>query len=307
MSVYKIHIWGGVLIVMSSYTREEKYISTEKGKVWTETYSAEKSGVPFLVLHGGPGFKSMPQTVSDLASDRPVIFYDQHGCGRSERSISSEEYTVSYYVKELGEVIEKLGLHSVNLMGHSWGAMLAAEYFLREKPEKVRSIIFSGPLLSVPMWEADQRKNIKGLPEEDQKIIEDAEFRNVYEESSYQEVMMKYYSRHICRLDPWPQYLVNALGEMNQEIYLSMWGPSEFTTTGNLKGADLLPRLHEVTVPALLICGEHDEASPETILKYRDALASGEAAVIPDASHCHHIEKPAIFLSVVRDFLKRCG
>ena len=66
-----------------------------------------------------------------------------------------------------------------------------------------------------------------------------------------------------------------------------MWGPSEFTTTGSLKGADLLPRLHEITVPALLICGEHDEASPETILKYRDALAQGEVAVIPDASHCH--------------------
>ena len=292
---------------MSAHTMEEIYISTERGKIWTEIYGAEKIGVPLLVIHGGPGFKSMPQVVSELASERPVIFYDQHGCGLSQRSLSSEEYTVSYYVKELDEVIVKLGLHCVNLMGHSWGAMLAAEYFLRKKPKNVRSIIFSGPLLSVPMWEADQRKYIKRLPNKDQKIIEDAELRNFYEESGYQEVMMKYYCRHICRLDPWPEYLVNALGKMNQEIYLSMWGPSEFTTTGSLKGADLLPRLHEITVPALLICGEHDEASPETILKYRDALALGEVAVIPDASHCHHIEKPEIFLAVVRDFLKRCG
>ncbi|NCB44793.1 MAG: alpha/beta fold hydrolase [Clostridia bacterium] len=292
---------------MSVRTGEEKFITTERGKIWTETYGPEKSGVPLLVLHGGPGFMSMPQTISELASERPVIFYDQHGCGRSESSLISEEYTVSNYVKELGEIIEKLGLNCLNLMGHSWGAMLAAEYFLRDKPKNVRSIIFSGPLLSVPMWEADQRKYIKELPERDQKIIEEAELRNGFEDASYQEVMMKYYCRHVCRLDPWPEELVNALGEMNREIYLSMWGPSEFTTTGSLKGANLLPRLHEITVPALLICGEHDEASPETILKYRDALDRGEAAVIPDASHCHHIEKPEIFLAVVRDFLKRCG
>lgn len=219
---------------MSAHTMEEIYISTERGKIWTEIYGAEKIGVPLLVIHGGPGFKSMPQVVSELASERPVIFYDQHGCGLSQRSLSSEEYTVSYYVKELEEVIEKLGLHCVNLMGHSWGAMLAAEYFLRKKPKNVRSIIFSGPLLSVAMWEADQRKYISELSCDDQRTIEEAELTKNFEDSRYMEVMMKYYSLHVCRLDPWPDHFVRALDDMNQDIYLSMWGPSEFTTTGTL-------------------------------------------------------------------------
>lgn len=292
---------------MSAHMREEGYVLTESGEIWTETYGAKKNGVPLLVLHGGPGFKSMPQTVMDLASERPVIFYDQHGCGRSAGNHVSKDYTAESYVKELAEVIDGLRLQSVNLMGHSWGAMLAAEYALRKGQEKIRSIILSGPLLSVPMWEADQRRYIAELPAGDQKIIEDAEIRNIYDENSYQKVMMKYYSLHVCRLDPWPEYLLKALGGMNQDIYLSMWGPSEFTTTGSLKGADLVPHLHKIKVPVLLICGEYDEASPETVLKYRKTIAKGELSVIPDASHCHHIEKPEIFLAVVNDYLKRCG
>ena len=293
--------------VMLSMKGKERYNMTEKGKIWTETYGDDMPGTPLLVLHGGPGFKSMPQTVSELASERPVIFYDQHGCGRSESMLISEEYSVFNYVKELEDVIEKLGLKYLNLMGHSWGAMLAAEYLIKEKPDNVRSVIFSAPLLSVPMWEEDQRKYISELSCDDQRTIEEAELTKNFEDSRYMEVMMKYYSLHVCRLDPWPDHFVRALDDMNQDIYLSMWGPSEFTTTGTLKGADLLPLLPQISIPALLICGEHDEASPKTVFRYRDALCRGEAAVIPDASHCHHIEKPEIFLAVVRDFLNRCG
>ncbi|NCC92604.1 MAG: hypothetical protein EOM10_04880 [Opitutae bacterium] len=82
-------------------------------------------------------------------------------------------------------------------------------------------------------------------------------------------------------------------------------GASEFTTTGTLKDTDLTPRLPEIRIPVLLTGGEHDEASPDTLLSFRDALPKGEVAVLPNASHMHHLEQPDLFLAVVRDFLKR--
>jgi len=281
-----------------------RYIDTEHGRVWACIYGEQTEGVPLLVLHGGPGFLSMPKEISDLASARPVIFYDQLGCGRSDRPNDHSLYTVEHYVHELAQVRERLGIERLYLMGISWGAMLAAEYILRGRPEGVRCLILCGPLLSVPLWERDQRKHLSQMPHEAIRVVAAAEASGDFGED-YQRVMMDYYQRHICRLAPWPDDLMEAFGKLNMDVYLNMWGPSEFTTTGTLKGADLLPRLPEIKQPTLLICGEHDEAAPETVRMYRDRLPRGEMAVMPNASHCHHLEQPALFRSTVIDFMAR--
>jgi proline iminopeptidase len=283
----------------------ERYISTPHGRLWTECHGPDQSGTPVLVLHGGPGFLSLTPVIRDLSADRPVYFYDQSGCGRSDSPADPSLYSVEHYVAELGQVCEALGLSDVHLLAQSWGAMLAVEYLLRLRPARVRSLILSGPLLSVPLWERDQRRHVRGLPRRLQNRIAAAEASGCFDGDDYSSAMMAFYRRHVCRLDPWPAFLVDALGRMNLEAYLSMWGPSEFTTTGTLKGADLLPRLPEIRSPVLLVGGEHDEAAPDTLLTYRHALPRGEMAVLPNASHLHHLEQPVLFLALVRDFLNR--
>ena len=62
------------------------YVEVPGGRVWYQIAGAGRPGVPVLCLHGGPG---MPhdylEPLADLAASRPVIFYDQLGCGRSDR------------------------------------------------------------------------------------------------------------------------------------------------------------------------------------------------------------------------------
>ena len=265
----------------------------------------DRPGLPLLVLHGGPGFLSMPQVVADLADERPVLFYDQLGCGRSDRPADPSLFTLDHYVSELAAVRDALGLSDFHILAHSWGAMLAAEYALRLRPAGLRSLVLCGPLLSVPLWERDQRRHIARLPPADQRAIADAEQTGRFDDDDYQRAMMDFYRAHVCRLDPWPDALNTAIAQLNPDIYLSMWGPSEFTITGSLKGADLLPRLPEIQVPTLLVGGEHDEAAPDTLLTYRDALPRGEMLVLPNASHVHHLEQPFLFLAAVRAFLQR--
>ena len=282
-----------------------KFVETRWGKIWTENHNPESSGTPLLVVHGGPGFLSMPQVVADLADERPVIFYDQLGCGKSDKPADTSRFTVEHYVQELAAVRETLGLSQVHLLAQSWGAMLVAEYVLRQKPEGVASLILCGPLLSVPLWERDQRRHIANLPSEAQRIIAEAERDQRFDTEAYQAATMDFYRRHVCRLDPWPNFLLEALGQLNMDVYLTMWGPSEFTTTGSLKGADLLHRLPEISHPVLLLGGEHDEVAPDTLMAYRDAFPRGEMAVLPNASHCHHLEQPELYLATVRNFLHR--
>lgn len=290
---------------MQTATRQVRFLSTPHGRIWTEAHGADRPGTPLLVLHGGPGFLSMPQVVSDLADGRPVLFYDQLGCGRSDRPADPALFTLDHYVAELAAVREALGLADIHLLAHSWGAMLAAEYVLRLRPPGLRSLVLCGPLLSVPLWERDQRRHIARLPTADQRVIADAERSGRFDSPDYQRVMMDFYHAHICRLSPWPDALDEALAQLNMDVYLSLWGPSEFSVTGSLKGVDLLPRLPEIQIPTLLVGGEHDEAAPDTLLTFRDTLPRGEMLVLPHAAHVHHLEQPALFLAAVRDFLKR--
>jgi proline iminopeptidase len=52
----------------------EGFVKTKAGKVWYSVCGEGTSGTPMLVVHGGPGFMTMPQVVSDFAAGRPVYF-----------------------------------------------------------------------------------------------------------------------------------------------------------------------------------------------------------------------------------------
>lgn len=98
-----------------------------------------------VVLHGGPGgdYRSL-LPLSELADEYRVVFYDQRGAGLSER-VPDEELTPQTALADLDALID---LHSprrpIALIGHSWGATLAAGY-LGHRPERVRAAVLAEP------------------------------------------------------------------------------------------------------------------------------------------------------------------
>jgi proline iminopeptidase len=282
----------------------EDFIRTEAGRLWYSVYGEEKKEVPLLVVHGGPGFISMPQTVSDFAEERPVIFYDQLGCGNSDRAKDKDYYSVKNYVNELDEVRSRLNLNEVYIMGFSWGTALICSYMLEKEPPGVKGLILSGPLLSTSMWDKDQRDNIAALPPGLRSVIEKCESSGDYGDD-YQAAMMEFYRKFVCILDPWPDFLWEAFNRLSMDVYGTMWGPSEFTITGKLKDFDLYPELYRITQPVLLACGDRDEAGVKSVKDFQTAFPNAQMAVIPGASHLHQIEKPEIYKAVVSDFLRQ--
>ena len=79
--------------------------------------------------------------------------------------------------------------------------------------------------------------------------------------------MQEFYTRYVCRLDPWPDALVESFDAMEADptVYGTLNGPSEFTVVGALREWDITDRLGEIDVPLLLISGEHDEVRPEVV------------------------------------------
>jgi proline iminopeptidase len=280
----------------------EGYIPVTGGNVYYRK-TGQGAGIPLLILHGGPGGMSRESDpLRMLGDDRPVIHYDQLGCGNSDRPEDLSLWTVERYVDELAQVREALDLEEVHILGHSWGTMLAAAYLL-ERPTGVKSVVFSSPCLNSRMWERDQKEYLKDLPQESQDIIERSERDETTDSDEYHQAMIQFYERHVCRLLPWPQELLDNMKKSNKAIYGFMWGASEFTVTGTLQDFDVTERLNEIAIPSLFTCGHFDEATPRTTEYYASLVPGSEFHVFENSSHMPGVEEPQAYADRVREFL----
>lgn len=285
-------------------------IDVEGGRVW---YGVKGRGTrtPLLVLHGGPGIPhDYLANLDQLGDERPVVFYDQLGCGLSDRPNDPSLWTRERFARELDAVRKALGLDEVILYGHSWGTILAVDYVSGlggMHPSGVRGLVLAGPALDIPRWMADSRVLIAKLPAETQAAIEEGERTGQTDSQAYQAAMGVFYARYVCRLDPWPDEVNHALETMGQEVYHTMNGPSEFTLTGTLKDARLVPQLERLRLPVLYVCGEFDEATPASTRYYSEHTPGSTFRVIPGASHLTNYDKPAETMAVLRGWMDERG
>ncbi|MBM7653325.1 proline iminopeptidase-family hydrolase [Neobacillus cucumis] len=283
---------------------KEGFIEVPGGRVWYQKFDENGNGTPLLVLHGGPGSSCFSlQVLKALSKDRPVILYDQLGCGRSDRPTDKSLWRIERFVEEVGQVREALHLDEVHILGHSWGTTLAAAYALT-KTSGINSIIFSSPCLSAPLWEQDQKRNLQKLPVEVQETIKRCEENGTTDSEEFEAAIEVFAQHFVNRMEKKPEWLEQRPPEYrNAEIYNIMWGPSEFTVLGNLKNFDCTEQLKEITCPTLFSCGRYDEATPETTEYYSNLTPGSTFHVFEKSAHMPYIEESEEFLEVMDDFL----
>ena len=284
----------------------EGYVPTRYGRVGYRIAGDLASGaVPLLVVHGGPGLPSdYLEPLLALAAERPVVLYDQIGCGRSDKPGSHVHLWVTeYFVGELWKVRQALQLEVVHLYGHSWGSQIAVDYALT-RPEGVLSYVLADPPLSIPRFLEDVNRYRRELPAEVREALDRHEAAGTTDSKEYAAATRAFYERHFCRRLPWPEPVARAMASSNDDVYRAMWGPSEFHMTGVLKDYDRSGRLAEIDEPVLFLCGRYDEATPETTAWYQSLVPGSELAVIEEASHTPHAEQPEATLDAVRRFLR---
>ncbi|MFK9093644.1 proline-specific peptidase family protein [Bacillus salipaludis] len=284
---------------------EEGIIDVTGGRVCYQKFDENGGGTPVIVLHGGPGSSCYSLLgLKALAKDRPVILYDQLGCGKSDRPTDTILWRLNRFVEELAQIRQALNLDEVHILGHSWGTTLAAAYCLT-KPSGVKSVIFSSPCLSAPLWEQDQKRNLKKLPQDVQETIQRCEEDGTTDSEEF-EAAIKIFGKHfVNRLEKQPEWLEKKpAGYRNAEIYNIMWGPSEFTVLGNLKNFDCTSQLKEISCPTLYTCGHFDEATPETTKYYSSLTPHAKFHVFEKSAHMPYIEEPEEYVTIIGDFLQ---
>ncbi len=280
----------------------EGYINVTGGRVWYKIVG-EGDKTPILILHGGPGATSYYlRPLEALSKDRPVIFFDQIGCGRSTLKMDTSQMNIKFYVDEVYQVKKALGLKDFYLYGQSWGTILAAEYYFAH-PEGIKAIIFASPALSGKLWIRDSQLLLSRLPDNLQKIIRKYEKLKDFKAPEYQKAMMVYYKQHIARKLPWSEDIKKTFAHLGERVYTHMNGPSEFTFTGTLQYYDATKKLPNIKVPTLFICGEYDEARPETTEYYASLVPGSKFVVIKNAAHMTMQDNPEQDIKEIRAFL----
>jgi L-proline amide hydrolase len=265
----------------------------------------EGDATPVVICHGGPG-GTHDYVEAIAALDRPCVLYDQVGNGRSSRGldVGPEFWTVDLFLGELDALVAELGFGEYHVLGQSWGGMLAMEHTLRHPPG-LRSIVVADSPASIPLWVEEANRLRRELPEDVQAVLTRHEEAGTTDSPEYQQAMLVFYSRHVCRLPEWPEEVQRTFEaiEADPTVYGTMNGPSEFHVVGSLRDWDITDRLGEIDVPTLLVSGRYDEATPRIVEEIHRRIPGSRWELFEESSHMPHVEERSRFLRVVGEFL----
>jgi len=263
---------------------------------------------PLIVAHGGPGCThDYVDSLKELAATgRAVVHYDQLGNGRSThlRQKGADFWTVGLFLAELNNLIAHLGLTEYDLFGQSWGGMLGAEFAVTQ-PAGLRRMVIADSPADMATWVAEANRLRAALPPEVQQTLLVHEAAGTTSSADYEQAVMQFYARHVCRIQPFPDEVARTFTAMADDptVYGTMNGPSEFHVIGTLKEWSVIDRLHLIEVPVLLISGRHDEATPAVVAPYLHGIKNVRWHVFGDSSHMPHVEEREACLALVAAFL----
>jgi proline iminopeptidase len=288
-------------------------VSTPKGtyRVWTKRFGHNPK-VKVLLLNGGPGatheyFECFESFLP--AEGIEFIYYDQLGCGHSDNPGDTTLWDLPRYVEEVEQVRTALGLDSSNffLLGHSWGGILAMEYALKYQ-RHLKGLVISNMMASCPDYgryadEVLARQMDPAVLDTIRRIEAADDFSN----PKYMELLMpNFYARHILRmpLEDWPEPVNRSFAKMNQSLYVTMQGPSEFGIAGKLTRWDRKADLKTLTVPTLVIGATHDTMDPAHMEWMSKEVRNGRFLLCPNGGHMCMWDDQAVYMSGLLDFLK---
>jgi proline-specific peptidase len=284
---------------------EQGHIPVTGGNVWYRRLGAGEA-LPVLLLHGGPGAAAyyMEPLAERLAEHRPVVVYDQLGCGRSERPDDLSLWTVERSVAEVDQVRDALGLDRCHLLGQSWGGWLAIDYMVRG-PSGIAGLVLASTSASIPQFMAEARLLIEQLPEPSRTTLIELGDRGEYDHPDYLAAVDVFYHRHLCRSEPWPEALVKSADQMDgNAVYLTMNGPTEFDVIGRLRDWDRTADLDRITAPTLITVGRYDELTPACAETIHQGIAGSRVELFEESAHVAHLEEGERYAEVVERFLR---
>jgi L-proline amide hydrolase len=288
----------------------EGTMTRDGNETWYRVVGDLASGpTPVVICHGGPGAShDYTEPIAELSRyGRGCVLYDQIGCGNSTHlpDAPADFWTVQLFKDELVDLTRELGIADrYAVVGQSWGGMLGMEHAL-DHPAGLRGLVVADSPASIPLWVEEANRLREDLPPDVQATLVRHEADGTTDTQEYEDAVRVFYDRHLCRV-PWPDYVERSFAKMAEDptVYHTMNGPSEFHCIGSLKTWDITDRLHEISVPTLLVSGRYDEATPRIVGEINERIPGAQWRIFEESSHMPHVEEQEGFLETVEEFLK---
>jgi pimeloyl-ACP methyl ester carboxylesterase len=236
------------------------------------------SGAPLLFLHSGQGVTAGDPFLAMLARERRVVAPSHPGFGKSSLPdwLDSVDDMAHIYL----ELMDRLGLDAVDLIGCSIGGWIAAE-IATKVPQRIKRLVMIGPV-GVKIGTPDKLDipDVFAMPQDKfaKLIFHDPEkFRPDIKALPEEAVAVMVRNRETLALIAWEPYMHNP---------------------------KLKHRLHRVTAPALFVRGESDGlVSGQYLQGYAKLLPNARIETIAKAGHAPQVEQPQALLDKVAGFL----
>ena len=271
-------------------------------------------GRPVIVLHGGPDFDHsyfLPD-MDRLKDKFRLIYYDQRGRGKSADNVRPEDVTLVSDLNDIDKVRQHFKLNSVVLLGHSWGTVLALEYALRN-PTRVSHLILMNPAPASTADLAAFRKvylqKVGAEMERQRAIVASA----AYQSGDPETVAARYrihFKPALARVEDYEKLMATMLEAFKSQgssgiVKARAVEDRLMRDTWNIPGYDLMPKIHSLRVPTLVIAGDHDFFPDEVAGHIAQAIPTARLVTMKDCGHFAFLECPDAVRNTLLDFLKK--
>lgn len=267
-------------------------------------YKFTGTGDTLVVLHGGPGLSHhylYPQLDSLLSDHFTLLFYDQRGSGASEGIEDTTKLTMKAFVEDLEAIRSHFNIDKLNLLGHSFGGLLALYYGITY-PDRISSLVLVDPdAASDALRTPYQIKTIRSRITEQQwaflDSIEQTTDYKKYEPQSWE----RYYKTFLT------SYFANPQDTAHLYLGFDSLNIQKIEKTGkyvrkDLGKYDVHDSLYRITCPALILQGDESVFSVEGAEAIRQKLLNSQLIVFEHCGHFEYIEFPEQFKSAVLNF-----
>lgn len=295
------------------YPIEEMYVDAGGVMIYTVSFGR---GEPLVIVHGGPGASHdyfLPYLLP-LARTNRLIFIDERGSGKSEKLEDVSNYTVEAMADDVEAVRKALGLGRINLLGHSYGGVLAQAYAFKYQASLSHLVLCSTFHSTKALNEIFRQMKARMSPELRARI-DRAEAAGLYghgkdyEKNRYTNDYMiaawgEGYFPYLYQNRSDPNYDPVANGVMSWDLYREMWGShGEFVVDGNLVSVEYADRLGTIKVPTLITVGDHDESDPSIARDMAARIAGSKLVILPKSGHMTFVDQQGMFNRTVDEFL----
>ncbi|KAF8962210.1 proline iminopeptidase [Flammula alnicola] len=255
---------------------------------------------PLVVLHGGPGLcHNYLVSFADLSSKYhiPVILYDQLGNGKSThlREQPPEFWTIDLFIDELVNLLNYFSIQdSFDLVGHSWGGILASEFEVRRQPAGLKHLILSNSLAASSLRNKSNMQLIQAFPDD----VKQGLMGGLKEPEKFFEALKEFHSVHGCMTRPIPEEYWYTL-----EQVFGPDGDPTVTAARIVRKWSIIDRLHLVRVPTFVINGHHDISQDFVVQPFFDKIRKVKWVTFENSSHSPFIEEKDRYMRLVAEFL----